>query len=96
MIENMQTTRLEELKTLIFGDKDSPEREECELGLQRFLLCQQIKEARKEKGLTQSELGEKLGVKKAWISKLESGENNVTLDTLLKVLNVLGKTLTIQ
>lgn len=41
-------------------------------------INERVKELRKEKGLTQSEFGEKIGLKKSAISKLESDGNSVT------------------
>ena len=48
-----------------------------------------IKQARKKRKLTQSQLGEMIGVKKSQISKLENGINNATIDTVLKVFEAL-------
>lgn len=49
-----------------------------------------IKQARKERNLTQEELGELVGVKKAEISKIESSATDARFRTILKVLNALG------
>ena len=49
-----------------------------------------IKEARKSKGLTQKELGEKLGIGESRVSKYESGKENPTLATLQKIADALG------
>ena len=43
-----------------------------------IFLNTRIKELRKALGLTMEKFGEKIGVKKAAISKLEKGENNVS------------------
>ncbi len=48
-----------------------------------------IKQARKKRNLTQSQLGEMVEVKKSQISKLENGLNNATIDTVLKVFEAL-------
>ena len=44
-----------------------------------------IREARTERGLTQKELGEKLGVGEPTVNKYESGKQNLTAETLRKV-----------
>ena len=49
--------------------------------------------ARQNQGLTQKELAARCGVTQAMISRLESGNANARLDTLLKVLLALGQTL---
>jgi HTH-type transcriptional regulator/antitoxin HipB len=51
---------------------------------------QQIREARKAKGLTQKELGEKLGVSESTVNQYESGKQNLTIDTLTKIADALG------
>lgn len=48
-----------------------------------------IRNERLRKGLTQEELGEKVGVGKAQISKIESGKG-LTIKTVTKVLDALG------
>ena len=44
----------------------------------QMTINERVRMLRKEKGLTQSELGEKIGLKKSAISKLESDGNSVT------------------
>ncbi len=48
-----------------------------------------IQMARKERNLTQQQLGELIGVKKAQISRLENNTGNITIETILKVFNAL-------
>ena len=52
-------------------------------------------EARKEKGLSQRDLEAISGVKQPQIARMESGDTNPQLDTVLKVLAAMGKTLAI-
>lgn len=49
-----------------------------------------IREARKQKGLTQKELGDKLGIGESRVSKYESGKHNPTLATLQKIADILS------
>lgn len=49
--------------------------------------------ARKEKGISQRELGEMSGVKQPVIARMENGSATPNLNTILKVLAPLGKTL---
>ncbi len=53
------------------------------------LLGRMIKSARLERGLTQQELGNLIGVQKSQISKLESSASSATIDTILKVFKAL-------
>lgn len=48
-----------------------------------------IRNERIRKGLTQEELGERVGVGKAQISKIESGKG-LTIKTVTRVLDALG------
>ena len=48
-----------------------------------------IRNERLRKGLTQEELGKRIGVGKAQISKIESGKG-LTIKTITKVLDALG------
>lgn len=61
----------------------------------RVALIGEFIKARQEKGLTQKELGELSGVKQPIISRMEKGTTSPQLDTMLKVLAAMGKTLAI-
>lgn len=61
----------------------------------RVALMSTIIEARLEKGITQKKLEELSGVKQPVIARMESGKTNPQLDTVLKVLESLGKTLAV-
>jgi len=63
---------------------------------ERISIAQQIKNIRIERGYTQEEMAQKLGVIQQFVSKLEAGTENVTIDTLKKVAEVFGKKLVIQ
>lgn len=80
---------LDEVKDKFIGKIGSPKRDQYELELRLDLIGQMIKEVRKERKLTQEELGKLVGVQKAQISKLESGSVNVTVATILKVFEAL-------
>ncbi|MFK7886971.1 MAG: helix-turn-helix domain-containing protein [Gammaproteobacteria bacterium] len=49
-----------------------------------------IRRVRRSKGLTQSELGEKVGLRQATISRLEAGEPNTRIETLMDAMSALG------
>lgn len=51
-----------------------------------------IKSARVLKGLTQAQLGKKLGVKQSTISQWESNINSVSFGDIIKMCKVLGIT----
>jgi transcriptional regulator with XRE-family HTH domain len=52
-------------------------------------LAKQLRDARKGKGLTQKELGEMIGVTRQRITRIESGTQNVTIETLQKLAGAL-------
>ena len=53
-------------------------------------IGQRIKTLRIEKGLTQEALGEKLGLDKGTVSKMERGENAPTAKTLIAIKKLFG------
>ena len=61
----------------------------------RVALITELIKARQEQGLSQRELEAISGVKQPQIARMERGDANPQLDTLLKVLAAMGKTLAI-
>ena len=61
----------------------------------RVSLVGELIKARQEQGISQRRLEEMSGVKQPIIARMEKGYTNPQLDTLLKVLAPLGKTLAI-
>jgi len=59
----------------------------------RVAIIGELIKARHEKNLSQRELEQLSGVKQPIISRMEAGETSPQLDTILKVLAPLGKTL---
>ena len=55
-----------------------------------------IREARKSKGLTQTELAKRLEVQRAVVNKFEVGDQNVTVLSLQKVADALSMVLKIS
>lgn len=85
----MKTYSLDELTDLYIGKQGTVERDEFENELRLDLLGQTIKQARQERNLTQEELGQLVGVKKAQISKIENSTTDARLTTILKVFKAL-------
>lgn len=61
----------------------------------RVSLIGELIQARHEKGISQKKLEELSGVKQPVIARMEKGTTSPQLDTILKVLAPLGKTLAI-
>lgn len=60
--------------------------------IQAYFVGEAIKKARLRQNLTQEELGERVGVKRSQICKLESGKSSITLSTMSRVFKALGIT----
>ena len=90
----MNFTPADELIDDVWGKIGTPERDAMEAQLkeevQAYFVGEAIKKARLKQNLTQEELGEKVGVKRSQISKLESGKCIITLPTMSKVFKALG------
>src|SRR5699024_5837954 len=86
----MKTYSLEDLTDKYIGKKGTPKRDSFENELRLEFLGQAIKDARKERHLTQEQLGELVGVKKAQISKIENSATDARFTTILKVFEALG------
>lgn len=59
----------------------------------RVAIIEELIKARQEKGISQKKLEEMSGVKQPVIARMEKGATSPQLDTILKVLAPLGKTL---
>lgn len=79
----------DEMLDKYIGVKGTPERESFDADVEAALIGASIKNARKANNLTQAQLGERVGVQAAQISKIESGRN-LTIATIVKVLKALG------
>ena len=56
------------------------------------IIGKRLKEVRKNKGLTQDQLSEKMGVSIAYLSKVETGKIHINLERLSQICNILGIT----
>ncbi|EID32791.1 MULTISPECIES: helix-turn-helix domain-containing protein [Prevotella] len=77
----------------LLGKKGTPERDAFEKdvaeAVQAYKIGEAIKIARKAQNLTQEELGHRVGVQKAQISRLEKGKS-ITFSTLAKVFKAMN------
>lgn len=86
----MKTYSLDEVTDKFVGEKGTINRENFENELKIDLIGQTIKQIRKERNLTQEQLGELVGVKKAQISKIENSLTDARFDTIIKVFRALN------
>ena len=62
----------------------------------RLEIALQISKARQEEGLTQKKLAEKLKTTQSVISRIEKGNQNMSLDLLFRIADVLNKDIHFQ
>lgn len=90
----MNLTPASELIDEVWGKIGTPERDEMELQLKEELnahfVGEAIKKARLAQNMTQEELGERIGVQRAQISRIEKGKSIITLPTMSRVFRALG------
>jgi len=61
-----------------------------------FSLVNKLRRLREEKGFTQAYLAKKSNIPRTTIVRIESGERNATLNTLISIAHGLGKELDIR
>ena len=88
--KKIKTKSLDQITDKYIGKIGTPEREEFENELRLDLIGQAIKQARKERKLTQAQLGKLVGVQKAQISKIENNLTDARFETILKVFRALN------
>ncbi len=63
---------------------------------ERMKLAQQIRNIRIKLGYTQKDVAKKLGVIQQYISKIENGHENISLDTLKRIADVFNKRVVVK
>lgn len=89
-------TDYEDIRAEAFGAVGTVQRQQYELELTAEMLAERIKQLRKQAKLTQTQLGERIGVQKAQISKFEKDATSVSVSTMFKVLHALHATVTVK
>ena len=78
----------------VWGKIGTPERDEMEAQLKEdlhdYFVGEAIRKARLAQHLTQEQLGERVGVQRAQISRLVKGKSVITLPTMRRVFRALG------
>ncbi|MDB4533602.1 helix-turn-helix domain-containing protein [Vicingaceae bacterium] len=86
--QNKNAITLDAFKDKHYGKIGTVKRDELEDGYENFKIGALILEARKEKGLTQEQLADKVGTTKSYISKIENNIKEVRLSTLRKIVEI--------
>jgi len=91
------TSTFEDHLTKQYGAVGAFERAMFEAKAKAFVIGELLKDERLEAKLTQEELANKIGAKKSYISRIETGKTDIQLSTLFKLFEVgLGKQITIS
>jgi len=89
MKKGIKTVSLDTMIDKHVGTTGTPKRDAFEKELKADILGSIIKKARIERNLTQSDLGDILGVNKGQISKLENNTKDIRMSTFFKALEAL-------
>ncbi|MCQ2094352.1 MAG: helix-turn-helix transcriptional regulator [Bacteroidaceae bacterium] len=89
-------TSLDELINVEYGPKGTEERNIFDAETNEFCIAQTLREERIRAGLTQQQLADLMGTKKAYISRVETGKQNLNLTTVFRLFNCLGKKVAIS
>lgn len=91
--QDMKTYTMNEVLDEEFGPKGTKDRDDFDKAvaddIQAWRVGEAIKKARLAKHMTQEELGEKIGVQRSQISRLEKG-HSMTISSLMRVFRALG------
>lgn len=92
----MNMTSLDVLTDEVYGKVGTPKRDAMEKQLKEevnaYFVGEAIRKMRQAQNLTQEQLGERIGVQKAQISRLEKGTSVITLPTISRIFQALGVT----
>lgn len=72
------------------GELGSPEREEFDAKARAWYYGEVLRDRRKEIGMTQKELAEKVGRDRTYINRIEKGETDLQLSSFIRIADALG------
>lgn len=78
------------------GRPGTPEREEFDAKAKAWYFGEILKERRKELGLTQKELATLVGRERTYINRIEKGETDLQLSSLIRIAAALGLMLKLE
>ena len=81
---------------ITYGMGDDTMNNDEKIAEQRRDMIAKLVEARLEKGITQIKLAEMIGTQRSNICRFESGAQNPSIDTLLKIASALGKKIDLE
>ena len=88
-----ETNNVNDFLSQKYGNEGTAEREVFRAEALAYYYGELIKEKRKEKKMTQQELADQIGKKRAYIAKIEQGKTDLQMSNFVQIINALGLTL---
>lgn len=88
--ENPDVHSFDEILDAKYGAPGTPEREQFRREAYAYCVSTFIHDARKEEGITQQELADRVGIKKSYVSRIENGRVEPSAGLFLRIINALG------
>lgn len=92
----MQTYNVSEELNRTFGAPGTESRRQAEDQAWEEYNAQILLDARKESGMTQSELADKIGADKSYISRVERGLTIPSISTFYRMVSAMGLTVVLK
>lgn len=96
MKTKMQTYNVSEELNRTFGAPGTESRRQAEDQAWAEYNAQILLDARKESGMTQSELADKIGADKSYISRVERGLTIPSISTFYRMVSAMGLTVVLK
>ncbi len=74
----------------LYGEPGTPQREEFRKEAYAYCVGQIISDVRKQEKMTQTELAEKVGTNKSYISRIEKGTIEPGIGLFFRIIDALG------
>ena len=87
---NPDVHSFDEILDAKYGAPGTPEREKFRREAYAYCVGTIIHDARKQEGITQQELADRVGAKKSYISRIENGRVEPSAGLFLSILDALG------
>ena len=73
-----------------YGAQGTPEREEFDAKARAWYYGELLRELRKELGMTQKELAERVNRERTYINRIEKGKTDLQLSSFIRIASALG------
>lgn len=73
-----------------YGSKGTAKRDEFDAKSRAWYYAEILRDARKNAGLTQQQLADKIGKKREYVALLEKGETDMQLSTFIMITDAVG------